>query len=149
MIERVHTRRLSSQAVGLTEITASREKQTAPLPTPLHTAWKLTFFIDNELTTSIRLALTDPLLIGRADPVEGYMPGFDLSSWGAQDKGVSRRHAQIASLNNEIYICDLGSVNGTRINGTKLPPNHTALLRNGDIIECGRMRMVLYAAPTD
>lgn len=36
------------------------------------------------------------------------------------DKGVSRRHAQLYSKNGQIYIRDLGSVNGTFVDGVQL-----------------------------
>lgn len=93
--------------------------------------------------------MNEPLIVGRADLSEKFTPGLDLTAWGAQDKGVSRRHAQLAGLNGQVYLCDLGSVNGTRLNGVKLPTNHSALVKNGDVIECGRMRLVTYVTPTE
>jgi len=139
------TRKLEPQSVSSTP--AAPPKPTAPAPASK--AWKLTFIIDNEATTTIRLTVNEPLIVGRADLSEKFTLGLDLTAWGAQDKGVSRRHAQLAGLNGQVYLCDLGSVNGTRLNGVKLPSNHSALVKNGDVIECGRMRLVTYVTPTE
>lgn len=47
---------------------------------------------------------------------------------------VSSRHAKILTLLNESFIEDMGSTNGTYINGSKID-NHT--LQNGDSIFIG------------
>ena len=48
---------------------------------------------------------------------------------------VSRRHAKISSTENEVYIQDLGSTNGTFVNGEKIAGR--ALLHEGDRILVG------------
>ena len=48
---------------------------------------------------------------------------------------VSRRHAKISSTDAEIYIQDMGSTNGTFVNGEKI--NGRALLNEGDRILVG------------
>ena len=48
---------------------------------------------------------------------------------------VSRNHAQITILDNgQLILKDLGSSNGTYINGTRINENY---LRRGDMIKCG------------
>ncbi|OGV51033.1 MAG: hypothetical protein A2X49_04580 [Lentisphaerae bacterium GWF2_52_8] len=49
--------------------------------------------------------------------------------------GVSRYHAKIEAQNDAWAIRDLGSTNGTKINGTKIADAHT--LKPGDIITLG------------
>ena len=58
---------------------------------------------------------------------------------------MSRRHATIVQDNEHkaLYIEDLNSTNGTRINGFGLEPNRRYRLRDGDEVELGRVRMVL------
>jgi len=49
-------------------------------------------------------------------------------------KGVSRRHAEIIIEDDSSFIMDMGSGNGTFINGTRIEPNEKNLIKNGDII---------------
>jgi pSer/pThr/pTyr-binding forkhead associated (FHA) protein len=107
---------------------------------------RLAFFIGNEATSPIRFQVDEAIIMGRADTVEGYAPDLDLSPFGARDAGVSRRHAKIVFQDGALHICDLGSVNGTRLNGLKLPPNQLYRLNNGDRLECGNLRMTVYVA---
>ncbi len=72
---------------------------------------------------------------------------IDLSRYGAGQLGVSRRHAQIHVQGAELFISDLGSTNGTRLNGALLPPNQPVRLRDGDELELGQLRMVLRFIP--
>ena len=50
-------------------------------------------------------------------------------------KGVSRRHACIERRANEFFISDLGSTNGTRVNGSLI--TELTLLSPGDTIQLG------------
>lgn len=50
---------------------------------------------------------------------------------------VSRRHAQFTLSNNQCLVTDLGSANGTFLNGTRLAPNVPTLLNNGDSLRIG------------
>ncbi len=47
----------------------------------------------------------------------------DLSSYGASERGVSRRHAQIHFENEYLMITDLESTNGTYLAGERLTPD--------------------------
>lgn len=51
------------------------------------------------------------------------------------DRGVSRRHAEIASMAGRWQLTDLGSRNGTYVNGELV--RATATLVNGAVIRCG------------
>lgn len=47
---------------------------------------------------------------------------------------ISRRHANILVAGNNFFLVDLGSGNGTSLNGTQLKANEKNLLKHGDII---------------
>lgn len=55
------------------------------------------------------------------------------------DNGVSRRHAEVRIVGDDIAIADLGSTNGTRVNGR---PVREALLADGDRVEVGQTTLV-------
>ena len=86
-------------------------------------------------------------VIGRVDAEAGFVPNIDLESVDVDAK-VSRRHAQIEFFpqGNEIAVQDLGSLNGTYLQGgQKLTPELKAELHNGDEILIGNiiLRLVL------
>ena len=58
------------------------------------------------------------------------------------DPGLSRRHARIGSTTHGDFLSDLGSTNGTRINGRPLKGSH--LLADGDRIELGEKTILRY-----
>jgi pSer/pThr/pTyr-binding forkhead associated (FHA) protein len=60
------------------------------------------------------------------------------------DVTVSRRHAEFRSERGEMRIVDLGSLNGTYVNGQ---PIESAVLTNGDQIQMGKFRLVLLIQP--
>jgi hypothetical protein len=77
-----------------------------------------------------------PMLLGRASEAEGYLPDFDMTFYDEGDY-VSRRHARITKGRAGYFIADLGSSNGTTVNGQALEPRRARLLRNGDRIKVG------------
>ena len=77
-----------------------------------------------------------PMLLGRASAGEDYRPDFDMAFY---DEGgyVSRRHARITKGKAGYFVADLGSSNGTILNGYALLPNRAYPLRNGDRFKVG------------
>jgi len=55
------------------------------------------------------------------------------------DEGISRRHAEIRLENGEYWLVDLGSMNGTRLNGKRVD---RARLRGRDTITLGSTEVV-------
>lgn len=54
------------------------------------------------------------------------------------DQAVSKEHAVILTVGNDQILEDLGSTNGTVVNGQKVKKH---ILQNGDVIELGRYRL--------
>lgn len=79
--------------------------------------------------------------MGRVSENQPIMPDIDLSPFKAFDHGVSRLHAVIRNNSGKIVIMDLGSSNGTYINGTRIVPNIEQPLRHGDIVALGKLKM--------
>lgn len=80
-------------------------------------------------------------LIGRMDPVSGIFPEIDLSSYDFESK-VSRRHARVWREEQQFYVEDLSSVNGTIINDASLPPKQPHRLKDGDVLRVGQTRLL-------
>ena len=57
---------------------------------------------------------------------------------------VSRRHAEFRSERGELQVVDIGSLNGTYVNGQ---PIDSAVLTNGDEIQMGKFRLALLIQP--
>ena len=79
--------------------------------------------------------------LGRISEGQPIMPDIDLSPYQAYANGVSRLHAVIKRMGDRIFMMDLGSANGTYINGKRLNPNMEQTLNNGDIIALGKLKM--------
>lgn len=85
------------------------------------------------------------VVLGRQDPQNpNARIDVDLGEYGAENLGVSRRHLSIKAANNPPLISDLGSANGTYINGQQLTPNREYLLNSGDEVRLGRFVMRFY-----
>jgi hypothetical protein len=80
---------------------------------------------------SDRMFMVDrsPILVGRDGP------GLDIPIHG--DPYVSRRHAEIVRMASGWGIRDLGSTNGTRVNGVVVEGSEVRALAPEDVIEVG------------
>lgn len=88
----------------------------------------------------------DELIIGRKDPDTGESPPIDLDEFDALEKGVSRRHAAIVRREGALNVVDMGSPNGTYLNGQRLVALQPRVLRDGDDVRLGHL--VLHIAFT-
>ena len=59
------------------------------------------------------------------------------------DVTVSRRHAQLRREEGGVYLKDLGSLNGTFVNGRII--SEEVRLQDGDEVQIGRFRLTFYA----
>ena len=87
----------------------------------------------------MEVPLTKEVNIGRLDPASASFPDIDLTSDGGLEKGVSRRHAKITRRGSEVFIEDLGSINGTFLNRKKLTPYLPQALKSGDELQLGKL----------
>ena len=80
-------------------------------------------------------------VIGRLDATRGVFPNIDLTPEGGLEGGVSRRHARIHKQKSQYFIEDLGSANGTFLNGQRLTPYLPHPLHDSDELQLGRVRI--------
>lgn len=74
---------------------------------------------------------TAPLVIGRDRHAQLVLP----------DSEVSRRHARLETQNGTVYVRDMGSSNGTFLNGRRLAS--AIEIREGDAIDVGTTRVIV------
>ncbi|HMO58370.1 MAG TPA: FHA domain-containing protein [Roseiflexaceae bacterium] len=89
----------------------------------------------------IRVVVDDEVLVGRSDSAKGIFPDVDLGPDGGFESGVSRRHAILAIRHGRMTIEDLGSSNGTFINGRQIAPSAVEPLRSNDEVQFGTLRV--------
>jgi pSer/pThr/pTyr-binding forkhead associated (FHA) protein len=106
--------------------------------------------IQPQLTTSIqdlvqrsrtgRSALADrsnsAALVGTT-----IVPDVDLTPHNAYGSGVSRLHAVLKMIQEKVFIMDLGSSNGTFLNGKRLSPYVETAVNHGDVVYLGKLKM--------
>jgi hypothetical protein len=90
-------------------------------------------------TRDLEVLLIKPVRLGRIDPSEDIFPEVDLSDDWAIEHGVSRNHACILQHGNAIEVKDLGSRNGTWLNGKRLVPYKSEPLKDGDQLRLSKL----------
>jgi pSer/pThr/pTyr-binding forkhead associated (FHA) protein len=107
-------------------------KAPTPVPTPLH-GYALRFISGKYQGGEFPLPINREIVVGRSSELDMVL---------VEDM-VSRRHAKIIVTDDQIFIQDLGSTNGTFVNGEKIK---RAKLNEGDRILIGTSIIKLVAA---
>ena len=115
----------------------------APPANQVAPPWRILLHIGSDSRSTLGVQISPQMLVGRSDGASGSAPDLDLAPFDGQRSGVSRRHALITYENGTLFIADLNSTNGTRINGFQLEPGRSYRLRDGDELEFGRVRGVV------
>ncbi len=126
--------------------------RSAPAPTPTQAVPPVPAQTPAAATAAPRRPTPAPVLIiddsGRRFPVQ---PGSTLIGRGQDadirlaDTGVSRRHAVVRYDGQAVLIEDLGSTNGTLVNGQRV---RTSRLQQGDVIRAGHSVIVFRIEPS-
>jgi hypothetical protein len=90
---------------------------------------------------NVEVLLTKEVNVGRLDPASANFPDVDLTSEDGLERGISRRHAKITRRGREVFIEDLGSLNGTFLNREKLAPYFPQALKSGDELQLGTLTL--------
>lgn len=97
-----------------------------------------------ETPDPIVVQIRQEIVLGRY-PHRGDGPTYlNLTPYGAEEAGVSRRHARLLHLHRAVYLMDMNSTNGTQLNGQPLPAGIEKRLRDGDEILLGRLKLTLF-----
>lgn len=84
----------------------------------------------------------EEITVGREDPSSGIFPDVDLTPYGGEDGGVSRRHARLLHVGNDYFVEDLQSTNYTKVDGQRLPARVREKLEDGARLDFGRVAVI-------
>lgn len=116
-----------------------------PAPAPLDSAPSTPIATPPPPPSSDRVAVaqlrpaaegTDPIYVGEGTITVGRRAGNDIFLTG--DPFISGRHCDISCDASGCYIVDVGSTNGTLVNGARLEPHQKQLLLDGDAVSIGQ-----------
>ncbi len=83
----------------------------------------------------------DEVILGRISSAHPLHPDVDLSPYGAERQGISRMHAAIKRIEHTLVITDLNSKNCTYLNGQRVYPHESRVVRDGDNITLGTLQI--------
>ncbi len=84
-------------------------------------------------------------IIGREDPVSNTFPDVDMTLYGGDEGGVSRRHARLYQQGGQWFIEDFGSTNFTFVNNQKVLPGIPTPLSNSVELRLGKVKLTFFA----
>jgi hypothetical protein len=79
--------------------------------------------------------------LGRVSEAQPIMPDIDLTPYQAYASGVSRLHAVLKREGKRVLVMDLGSSNGSYLNGKRLKPNTEQVINHGDMLALGKLKI--------
>ena len=134
MLEEALGRRLSEE-----------EKPVQRKPPPEVNACRL---VGEEPSSEFFLNREGDTLVGRSDPVTGITPDVDLTPLDPQ-RSTSRRHAKLYQMGDTFYVMEeIGVMNGTYVNGTRLATGVPVAVGNGDVLKFGLVPLTFQAPAT-
>jgi pSer/pThr/pTyr-binding forkhead associated (FHA) protein len=122
---KAHLRRIAGAGVGAGEGRLGKRRQIT--------------LVVRGLTQTISLASRNSVVLGRSDHKKAAQPDVDLTRFGAAERGVSREHARLEVRDDNLYLVDLNSTNGTFFKGKQLAKGSDCLLRQADEFLLGRL----------
>lgn len=115
----------------VTEVPPSRKDSPAPQYRLFHSETNIEFkFSPNPEAT-----------VGRIDPVTGIQPDIDLSAVDVE-RSSSRRHAKFIWEDGSVFLVeDIGTTNGTFLNGDRIEQGVPKKVQSGDLVQFGLVEL--------
>lgn len=139
-----HTNRFGAPPAPISGITSSMSAAYAPTQVvssgpSLGSAWGVSGYDVSGVTVRLSLdassSVEEIIVIGR---------NGNECDWVLTDPSVSRKHAEIVSNSSGIFIRDLGSANGTFINGAAVKAGNLTQLPNSGTLLIGSVELVIF-----
>lgn len=110
-------------------------------PDSTHPTWRVRLEPVYDSRSVIGLDINGEVMLGREQSTANSIVLFDEAD--AEQLGVSRQHAVLRPTDGKLYILDLGSTNGTWLNGRSIGVNMPYSLSSGDIVRLGRLEFAV------
>ncbi len=96
------------------------------------------------ISTGAELSLPEQeeISVGREDPSSGIFPDVDLTPYGGEEGGVSRRHARLLHIGDDYFVEDLQATNFTKLDGQRLPAHAREKIEDGARLDFGRVAVI-------
>jgi len=94
-------------------------------------------------TEPLIVVVARQLILGRIT-LHDSKERVDLTPFGAVEGGVSRQHAVLNRVHGQLMVEDMGSSNGTRLNGELLQPYRPAQITSGARLRLGELDIEIY-----
>lgn len=107
------------------------------LVTPKSRIWHIVLVSSDPEHKPLPLKIMGDIVIGRK--VEGVNPDLDLTLYEPDKYGISRTHAMIRPTSDQLLLNDLGSTNGTQVNGEALSLGRAGRLTDQSVISFGKL----------
>ena len=132
---------LTTQAVTQSDIANDLKERSANVETPSSPAnsWISLHLMDSGKI--LPLTSRTEFTMGRLSEGQPIMPDIDLTPYQAYASGVSRLHAVVKREADRTIVMDLGSSNGTYLNGRRLNPHTEEELKHGDVVALGKLKI--------
>lgn len=111
-------------------------------PTKGAAQWRVRLDVTFDSHIQVGLDIYSEVVLGRGQESQAFdviFRAFDI-----EQMGLSRRHAAIRPTDTHLYLVDLGSTNGSGINGSTIGVNTPYALNHGDLIRLGRLEFTIY-----
>jgi len=125
-----------------------QERHEGPGTTPPSTSHSeaVAYFVSTS-SGNVFPVLKAEALIGRFDSVTGSHPDVDLSNED-QTRNISRRHARLVSKDGRFFVAEeIGTMNGTFLNGKKLANGVLTPIKDGDELVLCRLSLTFKVPP--
>lgn len=127
-----------TQNISADKIPTLERRKTANFPQELDN-WASLHLLDSGQI--LPLGDRTEFTLGRVSEAQPIMPDIDLTPYQAYANGVSRLHAVLKREGKRVFVMDLGSSNGTYLNGKRLAPNVDQTLNHGDMLALGKLKI--------
>lgn len=104
--------------------------------------WRIRLDLSFDTNVRVGLDVYGEVVLGRGQEAAAFDQVF--RAFNVDQMGLSRRHAAIRPTDTHLYLVDLGSTNGTALNGTTIGVNTPYALNHGDLIRLGRLEFTIY-----
>jgi len=108
---------------------------------PDQPVWRIRLDLTFDSHLHLGLDVNGEVILGRNQ--EGEVFAELAKAVDVEQFGVSRKHALLRPADSKLFVLDLGSTNGTWLNGRSIGVNMPASLNNGDLLRLGRLEFTV------